>query len=152
MDNFNDLLKQMTAEPVLMKDPMEEILQAETKPVGNIAANTTTVDQSGATVIPFAQGEVKTITARIVDLSSQIESMKPLYEELDALTLQLKNLVKEGVRVVDADTRYSVTVEDNFAEKNTIYRAQAAKRFQAKVESAEEVDKRLNKKPRAKKE
>lgn len=100
------------------------------------------------------QEEMQKLLSRIVVVKSMLDANKPLYEELESLTLAVNVMAGQGsfhVQMNPADAMYLhggevkhlspnqiVTIVDNFAGKNTIFRTAAAKRFEASIESLEE--------------
>lgn len=103
---------------------------------------------------------------RLIQLKGILESNKPLYEELDRLTLELKDIMGTTafpVNLTEKETMYMhndevkflaqnqiITVNDNFAEKNTVFRPAGVKRFEATLETAEEFRLRLEKEAKKK--
>ena len=93
---------------------------------------------------------------RVLEIKQTLDSVKPLYEELEQITLSL---------LTDAASIHGYnhlqgfghvfTIVDNFQEKNTVYRPAAVKRFELKVETEEEyqasLEKALKKAEKAKK-
>lgn len=77
--------------------------------------------------------KLNTILARLAEVQSALDLMKKLYEEKEVLTMQLKELVPVGQEVSHGD--YIFSVVDNFAEKNTVFRPAAVKRFDLEVDS-----------------
>lgn len=87
------------------------------------------------TAITFTRNPVE-IAGRIVAIKAQLELQKPLYEELDNLTLELKAIVGVDAEVM-ANGSF-VTVVDNFAEKNTVFRPAGVKHFDVSLETFQE--------------
>ena len=73
------------------------------------------------------------IISRIAAIKAQLEAIKPLYEELDTLTVQLADSVPAGTSFILGDD--TVTLVDNFAEKNTVFRPTGVKRFEVQIEN-----------------
>lgn len=73
------------------------------------------------------------VLARLAEVEAALGLMKKLYEEKELLTMQLKQLVPVGQEVTYGDFVFSVV--DNFAEKNTVFRPAAVKRFDLQVDS-----------------
>lgn len=110
--------------------------------------------------------QVRADLARIIQLKATLDSNKPLYEELDRLTLNLKNVMGVGsipINLTEKETMYMhnnevkflapnqvVTIVDNFAEKNTVFRPAGVKRFEASLETIEEYNLRLEKEAKKK--
>ena len=69
---------------------------------------------------------------QVLDLLEKLESVKPLYAELDALIVEMHS---EGFQseVIDG---MLIQLVDNFAEKNTVFRPAGVKRFEFKVKEA----------------
>lgn len=80
-----------------------------------------------------ATNNLNSVLARLAEVQSALDLMKKLYEEKEALTMQLKELVPVGQEVSHGD--YIFSVVDNFAEKNTVFRPAAVKRFDLEVDS-----------------
>ncbi len=72
----------------------------------------------------------KKMIERVVEITAQLAEVKPLYKELDELTITLKDTKKDSFQTKD----YSLVLVDNFAGKNTNYRVAAVKRFELKIE------------------
>lgn len=84
------------------------------------------------------------LLSRAFDINKVLESTKPLYEELDQLTVELRNQLGDNEVTLNG---YAFKVEDNFAEKNTVFRPVGVKHFQLKIESlTERATKELKKK------
>ncbi len=85
----------------------------------------------------------KEITTRIAQIKDQLEAQKPLYEELDNLTLELHEILGDGgfKYPTNEEIPRFVSVIDNFSEKNTVFRPASVKRFEAILQTAEEVEK-----------
>lgn len=81
----------------------------------------------------------------IITLHQRIEAIKPCYEELDKLTLELKDLVGVESYVIEDRTLIGVQVVDNFAEKNTAFRVASIQRFKAEIETADKRAVRVEK-------
>lgn len=106
-------------------------------------------------------GIVREKMVRIVQVKAILDANKPLYNELDKLTLELRDLVgltsiplelneqermyMHGGEVKFIEPQQVVTVNDNFSEKNVVFRPAGVKRFEADVEPRTEYDKRLAK-------
>lgn len=86
---------------------------------------------------------IKTDLARAVEIKAQLESVKPLYEELDAVTMRASEALRLS-KTVDVNG-VKVTLIDNFESKNTVFRPVGVKRFELSVESVEEYAARLDK-------
>lgn len=114
-----------------------------------------------------AQAEkVRANAVRVIQLKALLDSNKPLYEELDRLTLELKTAMGVGsipLTLNEKETMYMhndevkflaqnqvVTIVDNFAEKNTVFRPAGVKRFEVSLETAEEYKIRLDKEAKKK--
>ena len=108
---------------------------------------------------------------RLIQIKAVLDANKPLYDELDRLTLDLKDTMGVGSFNVNLDASKEamymhnnevkflapnqvITIVDNFSEKNTVFRPAGVKRFEASLETTEEYKLRLEKdaKKRAKAE
>lgn len=94
--------------------------------------------------------ETRKKLVRMIQLKAILDSNKPLYEELDKLTLAVKEVfgtTSVPVSLSQDETVYMhggemkflhpqqvVSIEDNFSEKNTVFKTAGVKRFEAKVE------------------
>ncbi len=68
---------------------------------------------------------VKKLVERARAISEQLDEVKPLYNELDQITLAL-SMVK------DLLPKHGVTMVDNFSEKNTQFKVASFRRFELK--------------------
>ena len=109
---------------------------------------------------------VRVKAVRLIQLKGILEANKPLYAELDRLTLELKDVMGTtpfAVNLTEKETMYMhndevkflapnqiVTVNDNFAINNTVFRPAGVKRFEASLETAEEFRLRLEKEAKKK--
>ena len=100
-----------------------------------------------ATVTPneARQTEIQGLVQRLLQIETILDGCKPLYEEKDAITLQLNELVGTGTENSIFAGGKVITVVDNFADKNTVFRPAAVKRIDVKVEDADAYAKRLKK-------
>lgn len=94
--------------------------------------------------------EIQAKVERIRQIKQVLENNKVLYEELDDLTLDLLDSGVQVNQTLAAGGGSFVTVVDNFAEKNTIYRAMPMKQFDVRLEDADELKKRVAKETKAK--
>jgi hypothetical protein len=92
------------------------------------------------------------VAKEIVHTKAQLDSVKPLYEQLDRLTLLLNKImaltgqaevfVQEQAVILPSGAHLVaeqyVKVVDNFSEKNTIFRPAGVKRFEAAFETVVE--------------
>lgn len=92
------------------------------------------------------------LAKKVVALQSAINAMKPFYEALDKMTMELREAMeKEGLSEVEVEEqsipfngsmlfmpKSFVRVKDNFLEKNTVFRSAGVKRFEADIEGFEE--------------
>jgi hypothetical protein len=90
------------------------------------------------------------IVDRIAAVKDLLEGVKPLYDELDILTLELKDLVNVGETLSTEDKRF-VTLIDNYSEKNTVFRVAAVRRYEVELCTVEEMVKKQNKAAKASK-
>lgn len=70
-------------------------------------------------------GDIKTLAKRARAIMKQLDEVKPLYRELDEITLALFGV---GDKLRD----FGLVVVDNFEEKNTMFKTSAFKRFDLK--------------------
>lgn len=90
-----------------------------------------------------------TIIDRIAELKSQIDGMKHMYEELEQLTIQLVKMNTQlNTPIPTFDGNYLI-LQDNFADKNTVFRPAAVKRFDVDILTQEELDKKIIKEAKA---
>jgi len=89
------------------------------------------------------------LTSKIISIDATLESIKPLYTELDKAILELKELIHIGNPYTEEKTHISVTIVDQFEEKNTIWRIQSTQRFIAKIENLDERFRREAKEAKA---
>lgn len=99
---------------------------------------------------------------RIIKLKAILDSVKPVYEELDRLTLELQKIIgtdrlieldlteEQAMFVMNGEVRFLsrsqvVSVVDNFAEKNVVFRPAGVKRFEVNTETKEEYVTRIEK-------
>lgn len=68
---------------------------------------------------------------RAIKIIELLDQIKPLYKELDEITM---GLVQENFTSARVKGK-TVTLADNFADKNSVFKAVAIKRFELKVES-----------------
>jgi hypothetical protein len=105
----------------------------------------------------YPQSQAVEVAKEIVKIKTLLDANKPLYEALERLTLQLKDLVGSGEVMINeelvvlgpggalfAPPQY-VRVNDNFAEKNTCFRPAAVKRFEMASETVIERQQRIEK-------
>jgi hypothetical protein len=84
------------------------------------------------------------IVNRIAAIKTQLEAAKPLYDELDELTGELGEVAEVNQTLSTNDSRF-ITLVDNFADKNTVFRPAAVRRFDIILENQEELTKRREK-------
>ena len=85
---------------------------------------------------------VANIVDEIVSIKQVLDKNKDLYERLDELTLELLDAGVQVDQTLSTKSQAFLTVVDNFADQNTIYRALPAKRFDIKLETSDEFKKR----------
>lgn len=90
------------------------------------------------------KNEVMGLVERIKDLKDQLEQVKPLYAELDDLIIELGEEVEIGETLKTDDDRF-VTLIDNFADKNTVFKVAGVRRFDVELLTAEELAKKVAK-------
>lgn len=108
----------------------------------------------------LAVNRIHDIAGEIVSVKAQIDEIKPLYEKLDKLTMQLKEgLTALGISEVRIDEKavqlhngsfflspaQFVTVVDNFESKNVIFRPAGVRRFEIHTESVEARELKMRK-------
>jgi hypothetical protein len=93
----------------------------------------------------------------IIRIKTLLDANKPLYDQLEKLTLSLRDildsdevlLAEEQVVLTPGGPVFAapqyVRVNDNFSEKNTVFRPAAVKRFEAVSELVAEREQRLEK-------
>lgn len=75
---------------------------------------------------------------RVLEIMHELETRKALYEELDALTLELQ---RAGFASADLEGQ-RLTLTDNFADSNTAFRPAFVRRYELKAEALEKALKR----------
>lgn len=73
----------------------------------------------------LSKAAVKRLIERARYIQSRLEQVKPLYGELDEITLLL-------IPVKEMLPQYGVTLEDNFKVKNTSFKAVGIRRYELK--------------------
>lgn len=71
--------------------------------------------------------KIKALAKQAAEVMEKLDSMKPLYNELD----QLVNALMEAGLEPGQD-HYGLTLIDNFAAKNTVFRTTSVKRYELK--------------------
>lgn len=110
------------------------------------STQTATTTTTPETVATDNTAQIRALAVRLTQIEDILEGCKPLYEEKDTITLQLNALVGTGPDKSIFVGDKVITVIDNFADKNTVFRPAAVKRIEAKVEGVEAYGKRLKKK------
>lgn len=132
--------------------------------------NTAEVNVTLAAELEKNAAEAHKRIVRIIQIKALIDSNKPLYEELDKLVMELNGLTGPAVmqiNLTDEQRMYMsngevkfiapeqvVTVVDNFANTNVVFRPAAVKRFEVEAIPLEEYrarEARATKKANAKK-
>lgn len=95
-----------------------------------LRSKTTTIRYRSAVYeAPKSAAEIGKLVHRARSIRQQLDEVKPLYNELDEITLALMNaqetLRKHGMK-------FGVELIDNFAEKNTAFRVARINRFELK--------------------
>lgn len=72
---------------------------------------------------------VESLMKRLIKLQKKIEEVKPVYEEIDQITMHIAKAKKSG-DVVYSNDRVEYRLQDNFSNKNTAFRVAAVKRFE----------------------
>lgn len=95
-----------------------------------LKSKTTTIRGRSAVYEPPRNGkEIAKLVDRARSIRQQLDEVKPLYHELDEITLALMN-AKEALQ--RHGRQYGVELIDNFAEKNSAFRTVAIRRFELK--------------------
>ncbi len=95
-----------------------------------LQSKTTTIRYRSAVYEPPKNPkEIGVLVARARSIRQQLDEVKPLYNELDQITLALMN-AQEALR--RHGKQFGVELVDNFAEKNTAFRVAAIRRFELK--------------------
>lgn len=79
--------------------------------------------------------KTKRLASTIISINATLESIKPLYTELDQAVIELKEIIGLNMLYVESGTHIAVQIVDEFAEKNTIWRIQKSQRYIAKLET-----------------
>lgn len=82
---------------------------------------------------------------RLLEIKSQLEGIKPLYEEIDAINMELSETMAPGTIVVDSNLDTVHKFVDNFATKNTAFKVASVRRFDVTTETVEKYSARLEK-------
>lgn len=77
------------------------------------------------------QRGIKAKYARAAEILAQLEKVKPLYSELDEITIFLQST---GTANFEVDGVH-FTIIDNFINKNSVFKATAIRRFEIKKAS-----------------
>lgn len=80
------------------------------------------------------------IVSRIVEIKGILDDIKPLYEELDTLTLKIVAMWPL-TREFNLPNEDKLIIQDNFAEKNTVFRPAGVKRFESVIKTKEGLEK-----------
>ena len=88
---------------------------------------------------------MESLLRRVKELQDQLETIKPIYAELDELMGEIGKIANHGAEFIDESTQLVYTVVDNFAEKNVAFKACGVKRFEVKIEELEKVLKKKEK-------
>lgn len=75
--------------------------------------------------------EVMKLIKKAIKIQLQLESVKPLYVEMDRITEQLVN----ANMMESTIGKYRIYIADNFREKNTAWKSSAFRRYQIKLEN-----------------
>jgi hypothetical protein len=79
-------------------------------------------------VFHLDQQTVQDLTERFLTIEAMLDSVRILYEERDAITLELQ---RRGLLAIDLGSGRTLEVRDNFAGSNTVFRPAAVRRFEA---------------------
>ena len=74
---------------------------------------------------------------RAAGIKKTLDSVKPLYDELDAITLRIATEFPMA-QEIELNSGDIVKLVDNFAATNTVFRPLGIKRFELKIMTAEE--------------
>lgn len=77
--------------------------------------------------------QVFELAERAIELKTLINATKKFYEELDVITLKLKELQGVGTEVEVND--FTLKIVDNFESKNTVFRPTGVKRFELDIKA-----------------
>jgi hypothetical protein len=102
-----------------------------------------TADITESVPLSNNQAAVNALVTRLIEIECILEGCKPLYEEKDTISLQLNALVGTGPDKALFVGDKVVSVIDNFADKNCVFRPAAVRRIEVKVEGIETYTKRL---------
>lgn len=80
------------------------------------------------------KGLPKDLLKRAVEIMEWLDSVKPLYDELDRTVMALKAEKFKSSEVTYNGAKVVMALVDNFAEKNTAFKACGVKRFELKVQ------------------
>lgn len=72
--------------------------------------------------------QIEAMAKRAAEVLAQLESMKPLYNELDKLT---QDLMESGATGTDLG-KLKLVLVDNFETKNTVFKTTSIKRYELK--------------------
>ena len=81
--------------------------------------------------------ELKELLERAAEIKKALDVVKPLYEELDTITMRIATEFPMA-QEVELKTGEIVKLVDNFASTNTVFRPLGIKRFELKIMTAEE--------------
>lgn len=73
--------------------------------------------------------KLKKLINRARDIHGELDKVRPLYSELDAITTALLSL-HDDKKACKELLRHGCLLVDNFAEKNTVFRNTAIRRFE----------------------
>lgn len=76
------------------------------------------------------RSQLKNLVTRASEIQQILEQVKPLYAELDAITMELA-MHSEGKPFTSAGRQ--VIIEDNFESKNSSWKSVAIRRFVLKI-------------------
>lgn len=74
--------------------------------------------------------ETKALLEKAISLGKQLEEMKKLYTEMDGV---IHLLLKMGFTTHKLND-FNITLKDNFAEKNVVFRPAGVRRFELKID------------------
>jgi hypothetical protein len=100
-------------------------------------------------VIEQPEEKAQRLVSTIISINATLDTIKPLYGELDQAVLELRELVGLNKFVIEPGTQIAVQIVDEYAEKNTIWRIQSSQRFVAKIKTLEDRIKQAEKEAKA---
>ncbi len=81
--------------------------------------------------------EFQALANKVAEMAKEVKRLKQLEKDLDPLTVQLAGML--GINFTVSTPQGHVRVQDNFAEKNTVFRNKGIKRLEAIFTSNDEL-------------